>query len=332
MPTQYNQLNTPIRILITAVGSELACSILKACKLFSKPVFLMGCDLHPKVVGRFWCDDFVSIPPPSLEKAYILALGKLVRSKKISVIIPTADAEFPVISRHKADFLEQYGCHVLVNDPEEITRFNDKWLSAQWYEAQGIPAPKTFLADRLDELRPIVQELIFPLILKPRRGGGSRFLFPVNSWDEIVRYQPVVPQPILQEYLLPDHEEYTAGTYRDQQNVVYVIILKRTLKFGMTNTAQSIIDRPDLEDFCRKIVLHTNLQGSNNIQFRVTSEGPKILEINPRFSGTTGIRAHCGFNDVEMWVTEALGLGVISPPVIKKCSVLRYMEEVYLEE
>jgi carbamoyl-phosphate synthase large subunit len=287
--------------------------------------------MQENVVGRYWCDDFSTIPPASSEDDYIDAMETLVASRDISVIIPSADAEFPVISRYKGDFLKRYGCHVLVNDPEEIARFSDKWLAAQWFNANDIPAPRTFLADNLQLLASSILKFSYPLILKPRIGGGSRYIFRVNSWDDIVRYQPTVPKPILQEYLLPDYEEYTAGTYKDCKDYVHVIILKRMLRFGMTNIAQTITDRPKLEDFCKEVVLKTNLKGSNNIQFRVTAGKPKVLEINPRFSGTTGIRAHCGFNDVEMWVTESMGLGKIVPPTIKKRHVLRYMEELYVE-
>ena len=40
------------------------------------------------------------------------------------------------------------------------------------------------------------------------------------------------------------------------------------------------------------------------------------------------MRAACGFNDVEMWVVESLGLGSIKSPVIKQKKFFRYMEEI----
>ena len=104
--------------------------------------------------------------------------------------------------------------------------------------------------------------------------------------------------------------------------------MKRTLKFGMTNTAEVIRDH-DLTGFCKTVILKTNLTGSNNIQFRINNEGPKIIEINPRFSGTTGIRANFGFNDVEMWIDEIIFDREIIQPEIKKGIVLRFMEELY---
>ena len=96
----------------------------------------------------------------------------------------------------------------------------------------------------------------------------------------------------------------------------------------MTNTAETVHDE-NLEGFCRNVILNTNLLGANNIQLRVTSAGPKILEINPRFSGTTGIRANFGFNDVEMWIDEQRFNKKIHAPRIKTGSVMRFMHEQY---
>ena len=61
----------------------------------------------------------------------------------------------------------------------------------------------------------------------------------------------------------------------------------------------------------------------------ITNQGPKVLEINPRFSGTTGIRANFGFNDVEMSINELVLNHKFIQPVIKSGFVLRYFEEQY---
>lgn len=322
-----------VRLLVTAVGSELSFSVLKAARLASLPLRLIGCDMRPQVVGRYWCRSFAIVPPASREEEYLASLKTLVQREGIQVLVPTADAELPVLARHKDTLAAELGCRVLVNPLEELERFSDKWHAARWYEEQGIPAPRTLKPEHPDQLGEAARELGLPLVLKPRVGGGSRHLFVVHSLEELRRCFPVVPDPILQQYLPPeeDGEEYTAGTYRCRDGQVYVIILRRVLKFGMTNYARSVVDRPDLEEFCRGVIQKTNLVGSNNIQFRVGPEGPQVVEINPRFSGTTGIRAHCGFNDLEMWLREELDLGRPEPPVIKKRLVTRYMEELYLE-
>ncbi len=317
-----------INILVTAVGSELAFAVIKAVKLMKEPYVLIGCDIYEEVVGKYWCDKFYHVPPAREEEKYINSLKDIVRENEVNIIIPTADAEFFILSRHKESFKNELNCNILINDYREIERFNDKWLSYQWYIQNKIPTPQTILADDLNILKYELDKISYPVFLKPRTGGGSRYTYIINSLDDIMKYQPVVPQPIIQEYLPPEGGEYTAGTYRTRGNNVLAIVMKRTLKFGMTNKAEVICD-PDLTDFCKTVILKTNLAGSNNIQFRVAKEGPKILEINPRFSGTTGIRANFGFNDVEMWIDEVTSGRQLIQPEIKKGIVLRFMEELY---
>jgi carbamoyl-phosphate synthase large subunit len=294
----------------------------------NQPYRLIGCDIHPEVVGKYWCDKFYTVPLAKKEQEYIDRLKAIVAEDQIDVIIPSADVEFLVLSKHKDHFKEELSCDILVNNHNEIERFNDKWLAYQWYLDKKIPAPKTILANNLECLRDELQMLTYPLILKPRTGGGSRSIFKINSFEDVIKYLPLVPHPIIQEYLLPDEAEYTAGTYRTLEGKVLTILMKRTLKFGMTNTAEIISDA-SLEVFCRDTILNTSLVGSNNIQFRLTSAGPRILEINPRFSGTAGIRANFGFNDIEMWIDEIRFNKSIHLPQIKTGFVLRYMHEQY---
>ncbi|KAB2878375.1 ATP-grasp domain-containing protein [bacterium] len=317
-----------INILVTAVGSELAFTIIKAIKLMQQPYRLIGCDIYNEVVGKYWCNKFYTVPLAKDEANYIESLKRIVKDERINIVIPTADLEFFILSKHQNSFKNEFACNIFINEYEEIIRFNDKWLAYQWYENHKLPTPKTFLADNLSELKNEITALPYPMLIKPRQGGGSRTIFKVSSFEEVVKYQPIVPDPIIQEYLIPDDEEYTAGTYRTSVNEVLTIVMKRKLKFGMTNTAETV-NNPELDKFCKHVILNTNLKGSNNIQFRVTKDGPKILEINPRFSGTTGIRANFGFNDVEMWINEVIFGKEITQPVINHGFVLRFMEEQY---
>jgi carbamoyl-phosphate synthase large subunit len=317
-----------INILVTAVGSELAFSVIKALKLASFPFKLFGSDINREVVGKYWCDKFYQVPLAIHEAAYIQKLKEIIKSEGIHAIIPTNDVEILTLSRYKEELQNSCNCIVVTNSFEEVERFNDKWLSYLWFDENKIPCPRTYLLKDVIMQEKILSGLTFPMILKPRIGGGSRSIFKIHSIKELLDFSLVMPDHVLQEYLYPDNEEYTAGVYRTRNDEVFVIILKRTLKFGMTNTAETVLDS-DLENFIRKSILRTKLAGSVNIQFRLTHQGPKVLEINPRFSGTTGIRANFGFNDIEMAINEFVLNNELIQPDIKSGFVLRYFEEQY---
>ncbi len=319
-----------IPVLVTAVGSELACAVIKALQhsVLADRLRLVGCDTGAEVIGGQWCAVFTQVPAAREEAAYLDAIDALITAHRIRILIPTADAEIALLARHKDRLKAQLGCHVLVNDAEELSRFEDKWTAHLWYLEHGIAAPQTWLADSIGELERQLQPGHFPLVLKPRKGGGARSVYRIDTFDELRTHLPVVQQPIVQRLVGSGDEEYTAGTFTGRQGGVRVLVLKRTLKFGMTNTAETVADE-NLAAFCRQVVGKTRLRGANNIQFRIGDDGPTVIEINPRFSGTAGIRAHFGFNDVEMAICDALEQP-IREPHITPGRVLRYMHEYYV--
>ena len=317
-------MTTPdqINILVTAVGGELAISILKALKLCVTPITITGCDIFKDAAGKKWCNSFYQVSPVRNSEQYLRDLEQIITGRNIDVIIPASDFEFTFFALKKTDILKKFRCQVLVQNREEWSRFDDKWLAYNWFLQNKIPTPQTFLPTEFEK-----SKLVFPLIIKPRRGGGSRHIHLVNNWSEFDNAIKNVPNPIIQEVILPNEHEYTAGTFRSKSDDIHVIVMQRELKFGMTNKAKVVQDK-GLEKFCIDTIRGTNLTGSNNIQFRINQTGPKVLEINHRFSGTTGIRAYFGFNDAEMWVRDVMDLPQIQNQ-IRNGSVVRFLEEIY---
>jgi carbamoyl-phosphate synthase large subunit len=62
----------------------------------------------------------------------------------------------------------------------------------------------------------------------------------------------------------------------------------------------------EILDVCTKIAKNLDVRGAVNIQGRMTSDGFKVFEINPRFSGTTSIRAIMGYNEPDILLRRHL--------------------------
>jgi hypothetical protein len=56
--------------------------------------------------------------------------------------------------------------------------------------------------------------------------------------------------------------------------------------------------------YAREIAGYIHGEGSFNIQVRKSSQGVRLLEINPRFSGLVGFRHFCGFTDL-VWSLQS---------------------------
>ena len=111
---------------------------------------------------------------------------------------------------------------------------------------------------------------------------------------------------IFQEFLEPDNREITCAVYRSKSGKVAILQLLRELTDGTTSWATVIKDNKVLK-MCEDIAIGLNLHGAINIQLRLTSLGPRVFEINPRFSSTVLMRHRLGFCDLLWALDEAQG-------------------------
>ena len=66
---------------------------------------------------------------------------------------------------------------------------------------------------------------------------------------------------------------------------------------------------------CELIAQGLDLRGSMNIQLRLTDKGPRVFEINPRFSSTVLMRHRIGYSDVLWALDETEGKSVVFPEI-----------------
>ena len=107
--------------------------------------------------------------------------------------------------------------------------------------------------------------------------------------------------------------------------------MRRELAAGNTYRAW-VGDHPDVRREAMAVVRAVGARGPCNVQLRLTERGPVTFEINPRFSGTTGMRAHFGYNEVEMALRSFVLGETLSPPQVREGVALRFWEETYLEK
>ena len=63
---------------------------------------------------------------------------------------------------------------------------------------------------------------------------------------------------------------------------------------------------PTLQEACERLAGKIGIRGPANIQCRISPRGVTILEVHPRFSGTTSIRADVGFNEPDTLIRNYL--------------------------
>lgn len=290
-------------ILITAIGGDIAQGVAKIIREMGKDYHLIGVDMHNEHGGSLFVDSFYVVPPAS-DAMYVGSIKSIVENESVDIIIPMAEPELAVLDKlqnkiKKVDWITA--------GRKVISTGLDKLITAQTLANLGLQVPWTTLVK--DGTPQNV-----PCILKSRTGSGSRTVYILANDEDVSYFSKRYPDAIYQELLVPDDMEVTCAVYRTNDGRVRTLQMLRRLVGGFTGWAK-IIDNEAINSMCQTIAEGLELQGSMNVQLRLTNEGPRVFEINPRFSSTTLMRHQLGFSDVQWALDEIAGREIDFPNI-----------------
>ncbi|MGH8616793.1 MAG: ATP-grasp domain-containing protein [Burkholderiales bacterium] len=288
------------RILITGIGGDIAQGVATLVREARPGTRLIGSDIHDEHAGRLYVNECLVLPP-ARESGYAAALRQALVRHEVDVLIPVTEPEIGVMAAALGD---PPMVHWISPGPRVVAAGLDKLSTAQALAALGLSVPWTVSADN-------ALPQAYPCVLKPRFGSGSRGIFIVNNEGEARSLTRMYPGGVFQELLEPAAGEVTCAVYRTREGRVATLQLLRRLAGGLTGWAKVIHDAA-VEQMCATIANGLHLAGSMNVQLRMMAAGPRVFEINPRFSSTAVMRHLLGFTDVA-WTLDELDGSTVSP-------------------
>lgn len=286
--------------IITGSGGDIAQSLIKVLKEEYPTFLIVGADASTDNAAKYICDRFVKFPM-AREESYLKELTRLVSQEKPTLIFPMNEQEIEVISKYADDDLKKI---CVMPNQKSIFAGLTKTSTINFLSENNIPHP--WIKSK-NEISPE----IFPFISKPNTGSGSRSIFFIEDDLDLKFALKKFPENIFQELLTPKEEEYTCGLWANHGKNIRTIIFKRKLQGGMSSNGQ-VINSTDINNLLYSIAKKLVLNGSINVQLILTKNGPRVFEINSRFSSTVYFRHQLGFNDVVWSIQEKLG-NTISP-------------------
>jgi len=284
-------------ILITGIGGDIAQGVSTIVRETYPSCRIVGSDIHDRHGGALFADRMLRAPVVS-DPLYDRWLVDVIGREEIDVCIPMSEAEIIHLANSRPSGLD--GVRMVMANAQAIHIGSDKLRTSEFLGSIGVARPWTLPADALDAPTPL------PCIFKARRGAGSKAVYVCQTPGDVQFYRERIPSAVLQELLLPADREVTCAVFRSRDGRTAVLQLLRTLVGGFTGWAE-VIDDPDVTAQCTRVAEALALQGSINVQLRITKDGPRIFEINPRFSSTALIRHRMGFCDVVWSLQEGLG-------------------------
>lgn len=317
------------RVLVTGVGGNIGQGVIKSLRAGKNKYYIVGIDMEPLSAGCFLVDRFYKTPA-TRALVFRAELVKIIKKEKIEAIYVCSPEELEFFSLNQNELEKKLNISVFVNPARVVRIGQDKLLTANFLKDSGFPYLDTARAGDKAKVDSIINKYGFPLIIKPQIGSGSKNIFLLNSRKQINSLANFVPNLIVQRYIPGSDNEYTAATISNSNmKVRAIIILHRDIHSGTTYRTELVQDK-SLGFQVTQIIEALGAIGVCNLQFKVIKGKVFVFEINPRFSGTCGVRYLYGFNDSEM-VFELLRLKhYITQPKFKPAVVLRYWNEIFV--
>jgi carbamoyl-phosphate synthase large subunit len=317
-------------ILVSGASGIIGYGILRSLRLSGKDLRLIGTTIYTDSVAEGFCDFFEQAIPTNDPK-YIDWLIKIIKKHQIDFIIPGIEADMYKWVEHSTE-IELSGAKLLLNNKELISLCNDKWVFYEKLKENN--SPFTIDTTLESDFNTLVNKFGTSFLLKPRSGHGSKGIIRVNNLTTFLSHKEFIgTQLMVQPIVGNDDDEYTTSAFCDGKGGFYAFMtLRRKLsKEGFTDKADVV----DLENINFALLSLCNLfkpLGPTNFQFRKQGTHLKLLEINPRISSSTSIRAKFGYNESLMAIEYFLDGKEIIQPIIRKGKAIRYVEDLIIYE
>ena len=262
------------------------------------------------------------------EHGTLKSLIKELTKEKYDLIIPMNDDIAILLSKHKAK-IEKYSA-VAVNDWDIFRIASDKLETMKVCMENDIPCPKTALS--FDEYISNKTHFKYPIVVKPRTGCGAVGFHVANDENDLVKYFTLAEQKygkcLIQEYIPQTDLQYKAELYIDRSgNLKSAVVFAKVRWYpvdGGSSTLNKTVNRPDIIESCRQLLEAIGWHGYADIDLIQDPRDnmAKIIEINPRITGSVKICFKAGVNFAQQIIEDTQGKSVTT--------MLNYNENVYL--
>jgi carbamoylphosphate synthase large subunit len=306
---------------ITGAGGGVGSAVLRSLALASLETRIVCFDAAPDSPGMYR-GNCARLIPKVTDPSYRDSVLAACRMEGVQALIPGLDPELEPLAEMAED-LRAIGCTLIGSSPAVNRLLFEKQRSSDFFEGLGLPFVKTVPLARAEELLDLSG---FPLLVKPLSGSASRGVRVVFNQAELNELKSTGVAYVAQHYLLPvqwgksKHDLGPKDVYSNHSLIqkdecmVQVLSDRDGEPFGVFLSSNRLKDGAvvrmapfETDDYgaraaalkMAKRLTEFGLVGPCNFQGRVTADGPIFYEINPRFSGGSGMRASLGFNEVE---------------------------------
>lgn len=264
---------------------------------------VVGVDMDPTAAGLQLADDGAVVPPAS-DDAWGDELRDVVERFDVDVLLPTVDEELSRLPSLRS--VLPTDARLVAPRQEAIEVALDKYATVRRLRQTDVAVPETWLGTEVEAVSPSA----FPLIVKPRRGRGSRGVERVDTESELrssLAGADRDPTELLVQRFVGGREFTTSVVVTAADRLLSVVPKEAMSKDGSTVVGATRA-APAVRASARAVHEALSPGGPMNVQHRLDGDGtPHLIEVNPRFSSTSCLTAAAGVDEFDLLVRDALG-------------------------
>jgi carbamoyl-phosphate synthase large subunit len=311
------------KVFLTGGGGSGTIAVIHALKELGYEVTTADASVHSAGLG---IADRGYVIPFGVDPAFEGALRTILETERPDYVIPLVDEEIPIVHRFIARAFPEM--RVVAPKLSFCEAMLDKWVMYEQLSAHGIGVARSWLASA-------AEGCVYPAVVKPRVGRGSRGLAYLEGPQDLARYLAGADKPA-DRYVVQARAlgaEYTTSVVVGLDNALLAVVPKEVVsKRGITQVGTTRRSA-SIDALCRSIQEKLDPRGPFNVQLMLTAnDEPIVFEINPRYSTTVALTLAAGVNEVDEVIRHAKGLPPISLSFVPDLMMIRYPTQLYVKE
>ena len=318
-----------MRICLTCASGALKQQegfFLKNYSKYRNNIDLIGADIYPKKINRRIFDYSIRLLKPNNQN-YMNRLLRMIRKYKIEIIIVNSDKEAIKITKNIKK-ISKYKCKVLLNKFSTIRILSNKILTYRSLASikKIIPEWKEVKNEKI--LKLTLKRFMYKFgsaVIKPAVSAGGRDVFIIEKKNKkkknkIGRMKEVNYKEFLSKYLKKIKKKFPLivmeklyepifdlDILSSKGKIINAVFRKRIIPKD-PNSGHKIIYNKQILSSAMKISKLLNLNYINDCDFMIDrNKDFKLLEINPRPSGSLAIPHIAGFPILDNLLDFCLG-------------------------
>ena len=258
---------------------------------------VVAADLNPLAPALYHADARV-VPPRVDDPGYLPFLARTVEEHGVCLVVPLTDLDQRLLAERRAEL----DALVLLPAADVVELTNDKYLAHVYFEEHGLDSPPTWLPDELPD------DLEFPVLVKPRRGFGSRNIFRASDRRELDFLLGYTPAESMVQAACTG-EEFSIDVFCGVDRRCLAAIPRTMIesKGGESIKGASLKDSVLIEVGCRVAEI-LGIVGPATVQcFRTADGRHEITDVNVRFGGGFPVHHASGGGYPELALALARG-------------------------